>query len=337
MKRIKLFALFLVILIILGCSFLYFKVDDVLKQPLKASKENVNIQVEKGETFYTLVNRLEVDNIIKDSNLIKIAIKYKKIPTNSIKAGQYEVNKDVSLIELLKILDSGSSMNNSIKVTIPEGYNIEDIGGTLQDKKLVTKEEFIEACLNYPLPDYIDENNELKYNLEGYLFPDTYEFERESSADEIIAKMILNFERVIKAYEEKTGKDIEELNRIITMASIVEKEARKADEREVVASVFNNRIKDEMKLQSCATVLYALGEYKEKLLIEDLKVESIYNTYNNIGLPPGPICNPGEASILATLDPAETEYIYFVAKGDGSHYFTDDYKDFVNAKNKYLK
>lgn len=336
MKRVKLFALFVVIILVFGFSFLYFKIEDVIEHPLITSNEKIKIEVVKGDTFFVLANKLEKDNIIKNSNLLKLAVKYKKITTD-IKVGQYEVDNDVSLTELLNVLDSGVSINDSIKVTIPEGYDIEGIANLIEEKGLVSKSEFLDALLNYPLPDYINENDKLKYNLEGYLFPDTYEFKIESTANEIIDKMILNFNNVIGEYEEKTGKKIKNLNEIITMASIVEKEAQKSEEREIVASVFNNRIDDKMKLQSCATVLYALGEYKEKLLLKDLEVDSIYNTYKNLGLTPGPICNPGKASILAALNPAETDFIYFVAKGDGSHYFTDNYKEFINAKNKYLK
>lgn len=334
MKRVKIFALFVIIILISGFSFMYFKIESIVKHPISASNEKVKIEVVKGDTFFSLVNKLENDSIIENSDFLKLAVKYKKIATN-IKVGHYEVDNNVSLTELLEILDSGVSMYGLNKVTIPEGYDIEAIGTLLQEKELVTKEEFIEACSNYTLPDYINANSDTKYNLEGYLFPDTYEFETGASSKDIIDKMIKRFETVIKDIKSEKNIEIKDLNETITVASIVEKETKVSEERSIVASVINNRLKKGMPLQIDATVLYAIGEHKERLYNTDLKIESVYNTYQNKGLTPGPISNPGRASIEAALTPDETDFLYYVYDADGKHYFTNNYNDFLAAKKRY--
>lgn len=171
--------------------------------------------------------------------------------------------------------------------------------------------------------------------LEGYLFPDTYFFEQESVPQRVVDRLQARFKEVVP-------KDLEERARIlnvkpadiITMASLIEKEARVSHERALIAGVFYNRLRKRMYLESCATVEYALGTWKPRLLYKDLQINSPYNTYRHAGFPPGPICNPGLASIEAALRPATTDMLFFVADGQGSHRFSRYYKDHLNAQKK---
>ena len=152
------------------------------------------------------------------------------------------------------------------------------------------------------------------------------------SGNEIIKLMVDKFYSTINEINKEKPIDMKKLDNIIIMASIVEGEASDKNERDKVASVFYNRLKKDMKLQSCATVLYSLGKHKEKLYDKDLEVQSPYNTYKVTGLPVGPICNPGKESIKAALSPAKTNYLYFVSNNDGTHFFTDDYNEFLKVK-----
>jgi UPF0755 protein len=150
--------------------------------------------------------------------------------------------------------------------------------------------------------------------------------------EKIISIMYNRFEEVVKDLKDQYEIQDEELDKIITLASIVEKEAEVNEERGKVASVFHNRIKKGIKMESCATVLYAMGKHKDKLYYKDLEIKSPYNTYKNMGLPPGPICSPGIESIKATINPEKTNYLYFVSNNDGTHFFTDNYAEFLKVK-----
>ncbi|MDF2673718.1 MAG: mltG, partial [Clostridiales bacterium] len=207
------------------------------------------------------------------------------------------------------------------------------------DKGLIAKEEvFINEAQNGEFEyDFLKGIPEDRPNrLEGYLFPDTYEFKSGTTEHEIIDKMLGRFQEIFD--EEISGKlGDRRLDDLIIMASIVEREAKVESERPIIAAVFYNRLKIDMQLQSCATIQYILGTNKERLLYEDLEIESPYNTYLNSGLPLGPICSPGRDSLVAALEPADVDYLYFVLKkydGDGSHNFARNYNDFLKYKNQ---
>jgi UPF0755 protein len=334
LKKIVLVGLIFILGMAVVVGLFFIKYTNVVNHPLSVDTDKVTINVDSGMTFYSLLDQLVEEDIIKDKNFVKLAIKYNDISTQ-IKAGQYTLDSTLSLAQLLQALENGAISDDYIKVTIPEGYSIETIASLLEDNGLITKDVFLDVCLNYELPKYINENEELKYNLEGYLFPDTYLFNTDSSAEEIINKLISRFEIIIEEVKEEYNVDIEDLNKVMTIASIVEKEAKAPEERSVIASVINNRILKNMPLQIDATVLYAIGEHKDKLLYSDLEVESVYNTYLHKGLTPGPICNPGRQSIEAALNPCESNYLYYVYDVEGKHYFTDNYNDFLEAKNRY--
>ncbi|KEH98223.1 endolytic transglycosylase MltG [Clostridium botulinum] len=337
MKRIKIITVILIILCIL--IFIGFRIRNSIKHPFVAATDNVSVAVAKGDSLSNIINKLHNDGHIKSTHVIKCYINIKRLNT-TIKQGKYNIDKNISIDRFVKILNNGFDEEEFIKVTIPEGYNIENIGQTLEEKGIISKKEFIKSCKEYKLPQYIAANNKQIYPLEGYLFPDTYRFKKGTSGKKIIDEMLFQFKLVMNDIEKK-DKKINNLCEIITKASIIEKEARCEKDRSKIASVINNRIRKQMKLQVDATVLYALGEHKQRLYYKDLKVKSPYNTYNVKGLPPGPICNPGKPSIMAVLNPEKTEYLYYVLENnvehDKEHYFTKDYKDFLKAKERYKK
>ena len=231
-------------------------------------------------------------------------------------------------------LNKGIKDDEIVKVVIPEGYDVEHIAAALDKKGIISKADFIKSCKEYKLPDFIKSDVRRKYALEGYLFPDTYEFLKGTDGKEIIDVMLKRFSNVIDNIKKETGKNIsnEDLDKIIIMASIVEKEVERQDERGKAASVFYNRLNKDMKLQSCATVLYALGVHKDKLYYNDLKIDSPYNTYIVKGLPVGPISCPGIECIKAAINPEKTNYLFFVSKNDGTHFFSDNEKKFLEVK-----
>lgn len=314
-----------VLAIILGCGF-YF--NNVTQKPLKGKE--VTVVVEPGDTLYGVLNTLKKDGLLKNRMLLGIYVKVSNLEIN-LKPGTFTIPENATLKEIKTILESDLK-TNSMMVTIPEGYDIEAMATLFEENGLFSKDEFLAAVKEHEVPSYIPTSEERKYDLEGFLFPDTYAFDEGITPKEVIDLMLGEFEAKIN--ELMPGKQ-EDIYKIITMASIVEKEAVINEERPKIASVFYNRLNIDMKFQSCATVIYALGEHKDVLLNEDLLVESPYNTYNVNGYPAGPIASPGEASIKAALNPEDTDYLYFVAKNDGSHVFSTNLEDHNKAKAEY--
>ncbi|MBK5239921.1 endolytic transglycosylase MltG [Clostridium sp.] len=325
MKKIGILIVVLVVCILFG-NYQYKK---IIQHPIKTDKD-VHVTVKSGDTLYSILDDLNQNGVIKNSSVLKFYIKTNSIVSN-VHAGRFFIPKDATVTELTTILSTGND-EDIVKVTVPEGYDINSIAKLLEEKGIISKEKFIDSCKTYKLPTYIVEKENRRYNLEGFLFPATYDFKVGMSGNEIIKSMLDKFDTTIIELNKEKTIDMKKLDDLIIMASIVENETRDKNERVNVASVFYNRLKIDMKLQSCATVLYSLGIHKDKLLNKDLEIESPYNTYIVKGFPVGPICNPGKESIKAALSPATTNYLYFVSTNDGKHYFTDDYKKFMKEK-----
>lgn len=319
----------LVALVLIIFGTMYYSISN---KPL-TSKENVNITIESGESFYGLLDDLSSKNLIKNETLIKLYVKLNGI-TPKITPGVYTIPNDVSLKQFINILNT----QDSIKVVIPEGYTIEQIADTFQEVGLFSKEEFLSAVQKYPLPSYIKKEKGRRFALEGYLFPDTYEFARGEEPDKVIKTMIDEFQNVLKEAEQQTGVTIDQsqIDNIVTKASIIEREANTFKDMELVSGVIDNRLAINMPLQIDATVIYALGKHVDKVYYKDLKVQSPYNTYLHKGLPIGPICNPGIKAIEAALKPAKTNAIYYILNGK-EHYFTDSYQKFSEKKEELNK
>lgn len=336
MKK-KVFVIMMVIMIIFSVTiykvYSYYRFN-IVSHPMKRNKGNVQVDVNVGDSLYTVVDNMYKDNLVNSSFMIKVFIRNNKINAN-IKPGNYLFPSDVNLEDLIRNLNKGVYDTNAVILTIPEGFNIEQIGELLEKNEIISKNSFISSCMEYTLPSFIKKDNKRKYELEGYLFPDTYKLKKNMDGNKIIEILLQRFTNVISEIEKSNNITIKDkLDSIIIMGSIVEKEVKIDDERGKAASVFYNRLNKGMKLESCATVLYALGYHKDKLLNKDLKIDSPYNTYLVKALPQGPICCPGKASILAALNPDKTNYLYFVSNNDGTHTFTNSYNVFLEVKQK---
>jgi UPF0755 protein len=338
----KLFiSLVLIWCLIFGGYYAFTKYyNDVLAHPLNLKDGSVEFEIKSGDTLYNIISRLNSEGKIKNQYIVKKYIREKKISLK-LKPGTVQLEKEMSMEEFFKGLEDVKAITdkNSIKVTIPEGYTIEDIANLINDKGIADKAAFLKAVKEYPLPNYVKQSKDKKYNLEGFLFPDTYIVKKDEDIKNVINIFIDNFEKTIDSLRVSTGKEIkdEEIENIIIKASMIEKEARIDEDRPKIASVINNRLSKKMQLQIDATVLYAMGEFKAAISQKDLKTESPFNTYVVNALPAGAISNPGKKSIEAVLKPAETDYIYYIlTKDNKTHYFTKDYNDFLNKK-KELK
>lgn len=328
---------FIILIIFIAIIILMFIGFLNLDKPLDSSDNTeVNVEIPSGAGTSYIASILEDRDVIDSAFKFKILSKIKGYD-GEFKSGEYSLNKSMKPSEIATVIINGVDNKNTI--TIPEGFSIYKIGKRLEEKGICSQSEF-ENELETGSFDYsfLPKDIEGKDKYEGYLYPDTYSFSKDTTAHDIIKACLDNFEQKyekdIKKLVDKSGKS---LNEIMTVASIVEREAVKSDERPLVAGVIYNRLKKDMMLQMCSTVQYILKEDKPVLSIADTEIQSEYNTYINEGLPPGPICNPGISSIKAAADPEKTKYIYFVvsSKLDGSMEYSVDYEKFLKDKEEY--
>lgn len=306
-----------------------------------AGEELKEINIPFNSSTGQIAAILQQEGIIKSSLFFRLYAQYKGYD-QKLQAGCYLLSPEMSLDEILTTLQQGVIFKEGLRFTIPEGFTVEQIADKLENEGLVDKETFLRLCREYPRESSFDFLQvvpaQVQYPLEGYLFPDTYEIRQDVTPEEIVDLMLRRFDEV---FEETFRQRAEELgfslHEIVTIASLVEKEARVANERPLISAVFHNRLKLESMpyLQSCATVQYALGEAKAVLTYQDLEVDSPYNTYLYPNLPPGPIASPGREALIAALYPAEVDYLYFVYKEDGSgeHYFSSTLEEHNYYKN----
>jgi len=276
------------------------------------------VEIPAGSGSGSITSILEENGTIRHPFLFRLYLKTKAEPV--WQKGRHTVTNAMSYGELYKKLQSmpDANIDNTRRVVIPEGYELRQILDLLVAEGLgdraVFETEIATGVFDYPFISQIPERDN---RLEGYLYPDTYLFTPEETEHQILDKMLAAFQQ--KAYPLYLSSGTEQsLDEILIMASVIEREAANDEERPTVASVFYNRIAIGQKLESCATVQYILKERKDVLSLDDIAIDSPYNTYQNEGLPIGPIASPGEASIRAALSPADTDYLYFVAVADGS-------------------
>lgn len=296
--------------------------------PQRNRRKDIYFFVHQGESVKAVAKNLKDAGLIH-SELFFTTLARVSRKTSSIKAGEYKIRAGMNNTEILNMLSEGKV--STLKFTVPEGLHIKQIAKLLEGYGIVDAQEFIEACYN---KDLLTRYSIPFHSAEGFLFPDTYVVAKGLNAQQIASIMI---ERFFENLEEISffPENLEELKRVVTIASLVEREVKVDTERPLVAAVFYNRLKAGKRLESCATVQYVLGETKSRLLYNDLKIDSPYNTYIHKGLPPGPIANPGIKSISASIYPAEVDYLFFVSKRDGSHYFSETYQEHLKAIQKY--
>ena len=293
------------------------------------------ITIPSGYTTKRIANLLKDKNIIKSSFLFCIYIRFLAVDQN-LKPGNYSFSGKESLVEVINLLLNGSQ--TTISVTIPEGTTLKEVAQILQNASICNGNDFLEAVSDPGRLGKIFNNWELIPQPEGLIFPDTYFFSKNTSAEKVAERMLkLMRHQIDKIFNYSLPNGLNQYEGCI-LASIVEKEAVLDKDRPLIASVFYNRLSKKMKLESCATVLYALGTHKQRLLYEDLKVESPYNTYLKIGLPPSPISNFGVASMKAVASPAKTDYLFFVVNGqDGGHNFSKTINEHNKNKKDYFE
>ena len=277
--------LILVFALILGfVAYFVYSFQSINSRPLSV---DVQFRVNEGDTLNNVLEKLSNEKKLRNEFFVKVSIKMFGYDTN-IKPGNYNFLKDTSLDKFIMQLNKGVLSDDYVKLTVPEGYSIESMAELFENSELdFTKEDFINEIKNYNLPSYIKKVDGRRYALEGFLFPDTYHFDKNSTPKIVIDTMVKRFEEVFKEVEKEQNVSIknEDIDSIVTLASIVEREIIRDDERPKAASVFYNRLNVSMPLQSCATVIYALGTHKEVLYYSDLEVDSKYNTYKYDGLP----------------------------------------------------
>ncbi len=330
MKKIFILCIFTVLIIASG--LVYFNIQTGSYD--SSSDKSVLVDIRKGSSLDSVSETLFEKQLVKNKLFFKITAKVNDMDTG-IKAGLYNLNQSYSNKEILDILNSGRVYKDLVKTTIPEGFEAHQIADRISNLALGDKEKFMDL-VNSPSVfsgNYTFLNGEDVLSLEGYLFPDTYFFNKNYSEKDIINVMLKRFDEIYKdEYRKVQNEKNLTLNQVITLASIIEREARIDKERSIISGVFYNRINTHMPLQSCATVQYILGERKPNLSFEDIRIDSPYNTYKNSGLPPGPIASPGKKSIEAALYPEDVDYLYFVAKKDGSHSFSKTYNEHLKRK-----
>lgn len=301
---------------------------------VKLANGSITVDIANGSGASVIAEQLKQAGVIKYPFLFKLDAKNGGYSA-SIKPGTIEITGGMSYKDILELLCSDNRSTN--KLVIPEGFEQKQIKERIVSQGFCTAEEFDAAVNDDYGYDFLKNLPERQYKLEGYLYPDTYIIPENASAHDIINMMLSEFNDNVTS--EMTSKISSlpvsgmTLDNVITMASIIERETNSDTERAKVAGVFYNRLKQNMKLQSCATVQYVLGERKAVLSIADTQIDSPYNTYLYSGLPAGPIANPGIDCIKAALEPESTDYLYFVAGKDGKHIFSKTYEEHLAAMN----
>jgi len=332
MKKIRVLALILgfIGLLLISC-FIYYQYN--ISPTDKSSKANIEVVIPEGMSTTDIAKTLYDKGLIKNEFFFKVYLKLNKV--SSLKASTYLLTKSMSMKEIVIELENGNTNDNVIKLTFKEGENIKDYANMISKKTNITSEEFISTIKDTTfLTKLIDDywfltdsilNENIYYPLEGYLFPDTYEFSKDNLNSEIIIRKLLDEEeRKLAVYKDVLEKS--DIHSIITLASIAELEGVKDEDRKTIISVFNNRLAKGMNLGSDVTTYYAFDEEMSSDLTSEMF--NTYNPYNTRSskmagrLPVGPICNPSLSSIDAAINPNSSDYLYFVADKNRNVYFT---------------
>lgn len=323
-KNNYLFVGICLVVIILSLRFF------VLSIPVHVDQENIKITIPKGRNLSQITEQLQEREIISNPKSFVLAA-HLMFKNKSLKAGFFNLQRVKNYRSLIRTLST--SQVHSVRITVPEGYQVKQIARLLAGQLNFAYNEFMH---------YMNDTTVLRQlgiespSLEGYLFPDTYDFNDSDNPLIVIQKMVNRFhEMVDDSIRNAIRTSNRSLHEVLALASIVEGECMIDNERSLVASVYANRLRKRMRLESDPTIQYIIPDGPRRLLKTDLDIDSPYNTYRKRGLPPGPINNPGIKSIIAATWPAKTDYLYMVAIGDGTHSFTNDYDSFLKAKRRF--
>ncbi len=299
-----------------------------------AEPEIIPVQVADGDSSEDIGRKLEDAGVIQSARLFRVLAALMGLEDN-LEAGDYDFQQGETALAAVRRISEGRT--RSLQITIPEGWRLEEIGQLVESRGIATYSEFLQALEEQYSASFLGDLPP-GAGLEGFLFPSTYELSFDANAHDVVQRLLAAFDQ---RYQDEmlpklaaTGLSLRD---VVNVASIVEREARVPEDRPLIAGVFLNRMRIGMALNADPTVQYAItqdpasveefGYWKLQLTLADLALPSAYNTYVSAGLPPGPIANPGLASILAVLDPADTEFFYFVARADGSHVFAETFAE----------
>lgn len=319
----------LLALLVVGGAFL----KRFVLEPREAVNPRVGIfDTELSSSFRDIANRLESEGYVRSGEAFRLLARYRG-KDKAIKAGEYELSSAMTPQEILDKMARGEMLLR--RVTIKEGATIVDIAKALEQAGIVDAGSFRDAAYDREIL------NELKISadsLEGYLFPETYQFRRKTSAKQVVRAM---HDQLIKRWPDDWTQRASLLqltqHQILTLASIIEKESGNFDEQPVISSVFHNRMRLKMRFQSDPTVIYGIKDFNGNITRRDLQTLTPYNTYMIDGFPPGPIANPGINAIRSALYPTDTKFLYFVGNGEGRHIFSEDLAQHNNAVNRYQR
>ncbi len=311
MKRNIIFALACIIL--LSCVYITAE----LMIPLSTSGKNIEIEIPEGATFRQAIEILSKERLMRDKGLFLFIGRISGLD-RKIRAGYYFINGSLSPLDIFKMLKRGQIIE--YEITIVEGDSLREIGEKLSEKGIIDKEDFMTLSSD---EDFLALYDIDAPTFEGYLFPDTYKIPKGMDPGDAIGMMINRMREKISAklYARASELGLSE-RKILTLASIIEKEAVTDEERPLISAVYHNRLKKKILLQADPTAIYGIKSFREKITAKDLRRRTPYNTYVIKGLPPGPIASPGVKSIIAALYPADVPYIYFVSNDDSSHHFS---------------
>ena len=347
-KIMKYFMIALLVIVLVGGFFTWNYIKGETQPVDTAQTELVSFEIEQGASVKEVSKALEKEGIIRNSKLFNFYLKFKNV--SGFKSGLYHVSKSMTLDEIIAEL-SGQGKDkdqNATKVLIREGEQLTEIAKEVEKSTKYSAADFMakvqdEDFLRYlvqKFPKLLTQSYngyQVKYVLEGYLFPATYDMNDSKTLQMLITEMVAKTDEVMSKYYDKILASDYTLQETMALASLIEKEGSKLEDRKKISSVFHNRIKENMKLQTDVSVQYALGEHKEALSLEDLEVDSPYNLYQNYGVGPGPYNSPSEDAIVAAMEPEKTDYLYFLADIHTKEiYYAKTYEEHLELKAKYI-
>jgi len=297
--------------------------------PIVSEAPSHILEIKRGMTLRQIAGELNRQQLIRTPRAFAL-LAFLKGKQDKILAGEYLLSASMAPQTILATITTGKFVLYTL--TVPEGYRIQEIAELVAASGLGEKSRFLEETRNL---EWIQSLGIPGKNLEGYLFPDTYKFPKNAGEKRIVETMVKTFREKTASVRKRAQALNVPLHEVVTLASIIEKETGQASERRLISSVFHNRLKKNMRLQTDPTVIYALANFDGNIRKKDLSVESPYNTYLYPGLPPGPIASPGMESLEAALDPEKTDYLYFVSRQDGTHQFSTNLEDHNRAVRQF--
>ena len=330
MKKLSVVILFVLAFIFIAGVGIYLNIVAYAKKPPNTAPVEQAVVVQSGQGFKTLSTSLYQKGVILHPVKFRLFARIEGYDKR-IKAGEYLLSSVMTPEKILETMVEGKIYLH--RLTIPEGYNLKQIARSVENAGFASESDFLKAADD---PDLVHAKGIDAQTFEGYLFPDTYYFPRGVTPENIISAMVKRFWSVFKPEWEEKAKTLGlTIHQVVTLASIIEKETAVADERPIISSVFHNRLKRNMRLESDPTVIYGMRDYNGNITRKDLERPTPYNTYIMKGLPPGPISNTGAKAIEAALFPADTKFLYFVSRNDRTHHFSTNFKDHNRAVRKY--